>query len=69
VKKKILLNAYYAGPLPVHCLGIGDGTTHLCMQNVESVKQLQGWVQAVFWSNLLSSICESFPQSKLYECI
>jgi len=50
-EKKFLLNACYAGPLQVHCLGIGDVTTHLCKQNVKSVKQLQGWVQAVFRSN------------------
>jgi len=47
-EKKFLLNTYYAGPLQVHCLGIGDVTTHLRMQNVKSVKQLQGWVQAIF---------------------
>jgi hypothetical protein len=68
-KKKFLLNAYYGGPLQVHCFGIGDSTTHLCMQNVKSVKQLQGWVQAIFWSNLVSSIYEYFPQSRLHECI
>jgi hypothetical protein len=47
-EKKFLLNAYIAGPLQVLCLGIGDGTTHLRVQNVKSVKQLQGWCRPYF---------------------